>query len=69
MQDMDEDYRFGLDAVEDQVVAMNALTNTIVLQAGTEAKLFRALGRPRTCSAALRRMTGSSGIVFSDNRI
>lgn len=46
MQEMDEDYRFGLDAVEDQVLAMNALTNTMVLQAGTEAKLFRALGRP-----------------------
>jgi hypothetical protein len=41
MLDMDDDHLRGLDAVEDQVVAMNAPADTMVLLTGDERQAVR----------------------------
>lgn len=43
MEDMDDDYLFGFHAVEDQVVAVNTPTDTVVLEAGNGGEAVRSI--------------------------
>lgn len=53
MEDMDDDHLRGFDAVEDQVVAMNAPTDTMVLVAGDEGEALRTCDEILTFAAQL----------------
>lgn len=53
VQDMDDDHLRVLDAVEDQVVAMNASSDTMVLVAGNEGETVGAVDEVFALAAEL----------------
>lgn len=53
MQDVDDDHLCVLDAIKDQIIAMNASADTMVLVAGNEGEADRTVDEVFTLAAEL----------------